>query len=173
MYDWRRYQAMAWTTVKYPEAGRDLLYPCMGLVVEVCSELLPKLTAYRGDGNTVESIYITLGDVLWYVSAIAQMDYIDLSLIMLSVNTPSVAPSPQRAGYSDVLQLVGWVGTLVDRVARKSNNRIVPDDFIKVLTAIVQGLTNIAASLGVSISDVADMNIEKIRRIPNGKENAE
>lgn len=174
-FDWRLYQKMAWATVKYPGMGRDIMYPCLGLVGEVCNELLPKLQTCTGTGLDdvmVKDILITLGDALWYVSVIAQTEDIDLDQIMSSVHMPSVALSPQRPGNRSILTLIGWVGTLLDRVARKSNNCLVPDDFIRVLISVVQGLTNIASNLGVTIGAVADMNINKIRGV-NGKEKAE
>ena len=173
-YNWRRYQKIAWTKAKYTGAGRNILYPCLGLVGEICDELLPKLRTATGvkmeDEAMVERIIITLGDALWYVSAIAQTENINLDRVMSSVHMASVASSPQRPDNNIVMPLIGWAGTMANQGLQISNTRSVPDSFIAVLTLVAQGLTDIAASMGVSISDVADMNVNKIRGIPNRKE---
>lgn len=70
------YQRYAMDTAKYPNIGENPLYPALGLGGEV-GELLNKLKkVYRDRGGLVDeatrlALISELGDVLWYVAAMA------------------------------------------------------------------------------------------------------
>ena len=70
------YQAFAWKTAIYPRKGRNTTYPVLGLCGE-SGEVAEKVKkAIRDDKGQImnkrrKEIVKELGDVLWYVSAIA------------------------------------------------------------------------------------------------------
>ncbi|MEK7620253.1 MAG: nucleoside triphosphate pyrophosphohydrolase family protein [Patescibacteria group bacterium] len=70
------YQKKASTTALYPNAGNNLYYPALGLGGEVGEVLNKVKKVMRDHGGTVtdeyrETLRSELGDVLWYVSALA------------------------------------------------------------------------------------------------------
>jgi NTP pyrophosphatase (non-canonical NTP hydrolase) len=69
------YQAAARQTAQYPDLGRNLTYPALGLAGETgeVAERVKKLI--RDDGGVLtperrELLKAELGDVLWYVAAL-------------------------------------------------------------------------------------------------------
>lgn len=69
------YQQAARETAKYPDIGRNLCYPALGLAGETgeVAERVKKLI--RDDGGVLtserrEALKAELGDVLWYVAAL-------------------------------------------------------------------------------------------------------
>ena len=74
--DFNEYQAKAKETALYPNAGDNLYYPALGLGGEV-GEILNKVKKVMRDtggvlnDETRERIGKELGDVLWYISALA------------------------------------------------------------------------------------------------------
>lgn len=70
------YQKMSRKTAKYPDAGKNFIYPTLGLSGEA-GEVAEKIKkAIRDEGGRIsaerrEEIEKELGDVLWYVSQIA------------------------------------------------------------------------------------------------------
>ena len=75
------YQRMAMLTAIYPEIGRNLIYPTLGLAGEAgeLSNKVKKLVRDEGyhsgqtapTGARLEQLAAELGDVLWYVAALA------------------------------------------------------------------------------------------------------
>ncbi len=74
--DMDSYQQEARKTAIYPGAGRNIIYPVLGLAGEA-GEVAEKVKKMLRDGNGVmdserrDSIIKELGDVLWYVANIA------------------------------------------------------------------------------------------------------
>ena|SRR3989344_9194133 len=70
------YQEKSRKTVKYPDAGRNFIYPTLGLSGEA-GEVADKIKkVLRDDGGMIKEetrleILKELGDVLWYVAQIA------------------------------------------------------------------------------------------------------
>ncbi len=74
--DFTTYQETSRTTVQYPDAGRNIVYPTLGLAGEAgeVAEKVKKII--RDDGGVISdvkraAIVRELGDVLWYVAQIA------------------------------------------------------------------------------------------------------
>ncbi len=74
--DFTTYQKTSRTTVQYPDAGRNIVYPTLGLAGEAgeVAEKVKKII--RDDGGVISdvkraAIVRELGDVLWYVAQIA------------------------------------------------------------------------------------------------------
>lgn len=71
------YQEKASTTALYPNAGNNLYYPALGLGGETGEVLNKVKKVMRDHGGTVTDEYREilrgeLGDVLWYVAALAR-----------------------------------------------------------------------------------------------------
>lgn len=68
------YQRAAMSTAIYPNRGSNLAYPTLGLCGE-SGEVAEKVKKYYRDGTSAdelgEQVAKELGDVLWYITAIA------------------------------------------------------------------------------------------------------
>lgn len=60
------YSEAVHTTAIYPELGKNLLYPCLGLIGE-CGELVEKIAQQK---INVLATLDELGDVFWYLNAL-------------------------------------------------------------------------------------------------------
>lgn len=76
--EFKDYQSLAKTTAIYPENAK-IFYPCLGLAGEV-GEICEKVKKHIRDGRVLDKEDLTkeLGDVLWYLSALAGDLGIDL-----------------------------------------------------------------------------------------------
>ena len=63
------YQEFARSTVMYPEAVK-VVYPTLGLCGEA-GEVAEKIKKHMRDGRSLVGVGLELGDVLWYISALA------------------------------------------------------------------------------------------------------
>ena len=74
--DFKEYQNKAKKTAAYPNIGKNIIYPTLGLVGEA-GEVANKVKKILRDDNGVitkdkrEDIKKELGDVLWYISQMA------------------------------------------------------------------------------------------------------
>lgn len=75
MLTFDEYQKAAQTTAQYPDAGRNVYYPTLGLAGEA-GEVAEKIKKLMRDNNGVltperrDALRKELGDVLWYVAAL-------------------------------------------------------------------------------------------------------
>lgn len=74
--NFEEYQKKSRVTAKYPDAGKNYVYPTLGLCGESgeVAEKIKKIIRDKGgivDEETKEMIKKELGDVMWYVSQIA------------------------------------------------------------------------------------------------------
>ncbi|HBK33464.1 TPA: hypothetical protein DEP34_01840 [Candidatus Uhrbacteria bacterium] len=80
------YQTASWKTATYPHAGENLYYAALGLGGEA-GEMLNKIKKIIRDHDSVltddyrELCKAELGDVLWYVAALATELHIDLETV--------------------------------------------------------------------------------------------
>lgn len=75
------YQEQTWALAEYPDLGKNIIYPALGLAGEA-GEAVDKIKKnYRNfgltdgtkyTGNQKDALILELGDVLWYISAIAK-----------------------------------------------------------------------------------------------------
>lgn len=77
--EFKEYQELAKTTAIYPESAK-ITYPCLGLAGEV-GEVCEKVKKHIRDGRDLdrEDLKKELGDVLWYLAAVATDLGIDLN----------------------------------------------------------------------------------------------
>lgn len=84
--DFKTYQKDSRQTAKYPEAGKNFIYPTLGLASEA-GEVAGKVKKIMRDDNMSvsedkrEQIKDELGDVLWYVAQTATELNLDLEEI--------------------------------------------------------------------------------------------
>ncbi len=74
--NFNEYQKKSRKTAIYPEAGKNIIYPTLGLSGEAgeVSEKVKKLIRDKGsvvDDNFKNDIIKELGDVLWYIAQLA------------------------------------------------------------------------------------------------------
>tara|TARA_R100001377_G_scaffold32694_1_gene17820 strand:- start:1668 stop:2012 length:345 start_codon:yes stop_codon:yes gene_type:complete len=86
LYHFDLYQDVAESTAIYPDKGDNLYYPALGLAGEA-GEVCEKIKKIMRDQNghlteeNAQELSKELGDVLWYVSAIATEINMSLSCI--------------------------------------------------------------------------------------------
>ena len=117
--DLTTYQQTAVSTAKYPDVGANLVYPALGLAGE-CGEVVEHIKkAYRvhgrvscntagpGSVTTMSGIYnapqlaLELGDVLWYIAALASEIGYDLSEIA-QMNLDKLADRKESGTLTEV-----------------------------------------------------------------------
>jgi len=64
-----KYQEFARSTAIYPTTCK-VTYPTLGLCGEA-GEVAEKVKKYMRDGKSLDGVGLELGDVLWYISALA------------------------------------------------------------------------------------------------------
>lgn len=74
--DFNEYQQLAKKTAKYPEIGKGLVYPMIGLSGEAGEVANKVKKIFRDDGGLIkeerkEEIKKELGDLLWYIAQLA------------------------------------------------------------------------------------------------------
>ena len=85
--DIRDYQKKAWETAIYPNKGNNLSYPALGLGGE-SGEVLEKIKKISRDDNEEiterkrEELKKEIGDVFWYLAAIATELNLDLKEVL-------------------------------------------------------------------------------------------
>lgn len=80
------YQRESRSTARYPDAGRNLIYPTLGLTGEAgeVADKVKKLIRDRGgviDDQFTADIALELGDVLWYIAQLATELGLDLEAV--------------------------------------------------------------------------------------------
>jgi NTP pyrophosphatase (non-canonical NTP hydrolase) len=71
------YEKKAFKTAQYPHIGQNLIYPALGLVGEAgeVAEKIKKIwrnkNVWFANENESDELVMELGDVLWYINALA------------------------------------------------------------------------------------------------------
>jgi|TARA_B110000285_G_scaffold223367_1_gene278799 NTP pyrophosphatase (non-canonical NTP hydrolase) len=84
------YQEFARSTAIYPEDCK-VVYPTLGLCGEA-GEVAEKIKKHMRDGRTLVGVGLELGDVLWYISALAD----DLGVTLEEIAQANVAKLSSR-----------------------------------------------------------------------------
>ena len=95
--DLNSYQQAARTTARYPNAGRNPIYPTLGLSGETgeVADKVKKVMRDRGgvfDDAVRDDLKLELGDVLWYVAQLAS----ELNLSLEEVAEANLAKLSSR-----------------------------------------------------------------------------
>jgi hypothetical protein len=96
--DFQAYQERSRTTARYPDVGRNPIYPTLGLCGEAgeVAEKVKKVLRDR-EGEFCEAaredLLLELGDVLWYVAQLAS----ELGLSLDSIAEANLAKLASRA----------------------------------------------------------------------------
>ena len=102
--EFNEYQKKSWETALYPDAGHNLIYPVLGLGGET-GEVLEKIKKIIRDENSQitnekkEELEKELGDVFWYLSAIATELDINLEEI-IQINLRKLKSRKERSKLS-------------------------------------------------------------------------
>lgn len=178
-FDADAYQRAARSTAVYPDLGRNVVYPALGLSGEA-GELLEKVLAWASD----EELLAEAGDVLWYASQCAA----ELSLPFSRIIPP--IPEEDPAGLSDagtalidaatqrpenfVLLLASGlcvatakVSETVKKVLRDRGGEVdeqMRDRAAGHLTTALAALEALAFAHGTCLAAVAAVNLEKLSR---------
>jgi len=84
--DFKEYQKKAWETAIYPNKGKNVYYPALGLGGET-GEVLEKIKKIMRDENfnvteeKKEALIKEMGDVIWYLAALCTELELDLNKI--------------------------------------------------------------------------------------------
>lgn len=98
-YTFEEYQNAAWKTAMYPGKGKNIYYPALGL--GEAGEVQGKIKKImRDDGGIVtedkkQAIKAELGDVLWYIAALATEMGLNLGEIA-EANTAKLTSRQER-----------------------------------------------------------------------------
>ncbi|QLG69767.1 MAG: hypothetical protein CH104c_0536 [Candidatus Woesebacteria bacterium] len=84
--DFKTYQKESRKTAAYPDAGKNFIYPTLGLIGESgeVADKIKKVIRDKGgklDKETIFEIEKELGDVLWYLSQLATELKLDLEKV--------------------------------------------------------------------------------------------
>lgn len=162
--------------------GASLSFPLLGLFGEIGSLLSEVKKKQRDRASYVgyaEAVVEELGDVLWYVTAVAARGGLRLEAIMAAATAERLAhaedalslaslqpaimrrqPGPTEAFEGTLLRLAGEVGLLMtDQVASSLSERAKLSDR---LVAITRTLIQAANEAGVTLEAAAVKNLSKI-----------
>lgn len=95
------YQRRAWSTAIYPDRGHNFIYPALGLCGEA-GEVAEKIKkALRDDEGRItherrEALVLEMGDILWYLAALARE--LDLNLGDIAAANIAKLSARQTAG---------------------------------------------------------------------------
>lgn len=182
----RAYQARAVRTDRTRAANGGLVLPLLGLFGETGSLLSEAKKKHRDAASYLgyeRSVVEELGDVLWYLTVLADRANIQLADIAASVprdfqswdnardpdlpfsaldtaRTVCGLGGPTPAFERTLLRLAGQVGLLLTRydAGNHTNNR---DALSGDLVAVLRLLAQAAAEAGVALEDAARRNLEK------------
>lgn len=98
--DFEEYQRLSKRTAVYPDVGKNIVYPTLGLASEAGEVASKVKKAFRDHGGIIneerrEDIKKELGDVLWYVAQIASELGLELDTIA-SHNIDKLASRHER-----------------------------------------------------------------------------
>ena len=106
------YQRESRSTARYPDAGRNLIYPTLGLTGEAgeVADKVKKLIRDRGgviDDQFTADIALELGDVLWYIAQLATELGLDLDAVAegnLRKLEVGLSVEPSKGGRSPLIK---------------------------------------------------------------------
>ena len=161
---------------KYPNRGRNIFYPALGLCGEAGEVAEHAKKWHRDDGNCMtperlEKVKKELGDVLWYSAAVASE--VGSSLVELLCVDTFVQLDHVRHGrisnaafLRESLMLCKYTGLVADTTS------IIDDDSYihygvrsklkRYLRNVIDTLSTICIVVGTDIETVAALNIEKL-----------
>lgn len=176
--DFDEYQRMALMTAIYPDRGSNLTYPALGLAGE-SGEICEKIRGKPATADERAALAKELGDVLWYVSMVADELGVQLSQIARwRVNIEAFQKAMATGDWSqhrgrrnladEGLSLAGAAGNVCDRVKkmfRDDGGTLTDTRRIAIAAGLGQVLRCVslmATNLDESLERIAEVNIEKL-----------
>ena len=169
--DYKEYSEKATTTAIYPNSGKNIIYPILGLIGE-SGEIADKLRYMNSveDKKVNTEVAKEIGDVYWYINAICFETGLDFADIL---NRPYLGDN--NAKYSDLKIVIDCSTELMvisSQFAEKTKklvrdrNGVVDDKYIEfvdlLLTSVAQCLFDICYRLRVDVKEVLKINIDKL-----------
>ena len=150
------YQVEARKTAIYPEIKSTVVYPILGLVGEIgeLTEFYLR-TPVGGDPTRDETLIKEMGDVCWYVSAIA--DELGLEKV-----------SPEDIDLDFVIQLSLSSANIAERVKKifRDKDGVFSDEdkahIKELLENILGAIEEMGVGLNVDMGDILGVNIAKL-----------
>lgn len=186
--DFNHYQEVAKTTAIYPESAK-LMYPLLGLSGEF-GEICEKVKKHIRDGKDLDKEDLTkeIGDVLWYLSAVATdldiklndvVDYATktylpldgienhylLTRLLLTSSSIGVMQYELLCNTAICTMLNPDINDDADTTDEVNNTRSTYANvtLIDLLADVMFNVINVAASLDISIEVVAETNLTKLQ----------
>ena len=159
------YQSKASQTAIYPNVGKNIYYPILGLISEV-GEFLESYNSYiYSDRTSPESVGKELGDIAWYISTICN----ELGCNLSDIYKSSLVLVSEEVDLSCELDDLIINSSKMAGIAKKSmrdDNYILTDkkkvDLINLLEYVLLDYIYVCKILGFEVEDVLNKNIEKL-----------
>lgn len=156
------YQSRAWDTAIYPNKGNNLAYPTLGLVGET-GEFARKCI----EGASDSEIILELGDMPWYMAAVATEAGIKLSSVA-SIVLETGHPLDRRTCLEAFITGNGELSERVKKIIRDKDGRIDKSDATYIryaLSTTYRAFLSECAilELGVTPKQILEGNLDKLR----------
>lgn len=157
-----KYQKEARKTAIYPNLGKNLHYPALGICGEwgeFCGKLLLDNQTLRQKKNK-EALLIELGDMLWYVANLATEIEISLESIILADRVFKL-----ERPFQEMAEVIGKIAEIVKKTERDNQGRLtdIAREFVTAnLVQVLRFIGYFASELGSSLEKVAEANIKKL-----------
>lgn len=166
------YHERAGQTARYPDRGRNPVYPALGLAGE-SGEVCEKILLYRIGEVHADAVCSELGDTLWYQSALAFELGLSLTAVAGVASFTELADLASADDRPDDLLLLGLelascAGRCAERMKKVLRDREgVVDSASREATALALRdhllvAASLAALLGSSLDSVAEANLHKL-----------
>lgn len=186
MLDYTTYRKKVEELAFYPYAGEknvaSLIYPVLGLNGEV-TELLEKVGAETDYGNAhemkrkhIEPILYEMGDVLWYITRVA--DELDTSLenVVGSIPVENISYNEQKFAVNARKMVIacGRIAEITKKTLRDDNGDITADIsserrklILEALREVVQYFIILSENFKTNMDEIAEMNVQKLESRKN------
>lgn len=160
------YTFKAAETAIYPNAGKDLTYPCLGLkgeIGEVCEHLKKTIRDDEGVFSEVRlrSLNKELGDVAWYMAALVRTLPGDESISVKLARPAGQGVTPSE--HPELLPAIAQTDKLAYYATQCSPNVLADDRSIGSLVCVCYvHWRNVCLSLGFDPSTVLADNLVKL-----------
>ena len=160
----KKYYKLAISTAIYPNQGKNLQYPLLGLIGEI-GEVAEKIKKYiRDDNGTMterrkEQIKNELGDVMWYIASICRELKLNFTYInRYSENDKYMTPDKILDIIADMTNCFIELNSMVPFF----NNKIYREASEHIMQILFLDIAQICDLYNICIEDVLESNIKKL-----------
>ena len=155
------YQKAAWKTAIYPKKGKNPIYPILGFCGEA-GELLEKIEQFenpseKSSNKDAGPIIKELGDVCWYIMAIASEFGVKVTSYTSRGNDEGKIINAIR-----IVQGACWMAEKAKKLMR--DKQYIPPIIVQVSISVgFEKASQIAKNYGTTLGRVLGMNIRKLK----------